>query len=150
MQLLLCVGEFFGATPEAEAEWQQYKTGAKKGSVSTLDMSEKDRRKSENLSVFVSFSAPIHTYILGAASQETVKNFSSSDGCELAENITYLGETAEETRLRSPRVRPGSENVLIKPEFYRNNRFHHLITKQIAPLIGSLQHRGSFPSNPFC
>lgn len=30
-QLLLCVGEFFGTTPEAEAEWQQYKTGAKKG-----------------------------------------------------------------------------------------------------------------------
>uniref|UniRef100_A0A4W6C0F2 CWF19-like protein 1 n=1 Tax=Lates calcarifer TaxID=8187 RepID=A0A4W6C0F2_LATCA len=63
--LLLCVGEFFGTTPEAEAEWQQYKTGAKK--------------------------APIHTYILGAASQETVKNFPSADGCELAENITYLG-----------------------------------------------------------
>uniref|UniRef100_A0A1A7WIS1 CWF19-like protein 1 n=1 Tax=Iconisemion striatum TaxID=60296 RepID=A0A1A7WIS1_9TELE len=63
--LLLCVGEFFGATPEAEAEWQQYKTGAKK--------------------------APIHTYILGAASQDTVRNFSTSDGCELAENITYLG-----------------------------------------------------------
>lgn len=52
-------------TPEAEAEWQQYKTGAKK--------------------------APIHTYILGAASQETVKNFPNSDGFELAENITYLG-----------------------------------------------------------
>lgn len=31
LQLLLCVGEFFGATPEAETEWQQYKTGAKKG-----------------------------------------------------------------------------------------------------------------------
>uniref|UniRef100_UPI003AAC8F3D CWF19-like protein 1 n=1 Tax=Centroberyx gerrardi TaxID=166262 RepID=UPI003AAC8F3D len=63
--LLLCVGEFFGTTAEAEAEWQEYKTGAKK--------------------------APIHTYILGAASQETVKNFPSADGCELAENITYLG-----------------------------------------------------------
>ncbi|KAL3977043.1 usherin [Sarotherodon galilaeus] len=63
--LLLCVGEFFGTTPEAEAEWQLYKTGAKK--------------------------APIHTYILGAASQETVKNFPNTDGCELAENITYLG-----------------------------------------------------------
>uniref|UniRef100_A0A3Q1JCZ1 CWF19-like protein 1 n=1 Tax=Anabas testudineus TaxID=64144 RepID=A0A3Q1JCZ1_ANATE len=63
--LLLCVGEFFGTTPEAEVEWQQYKTGVKK--------------------------APIHTYILGAASQETVKNFPSADGCELAENITYLG-----------------------------------------------------------
>uniref|UniRef100_A0A667YYU3 CWF19-like protein 1 n=1 Tax=Myripristis murdjan TaxID=586833 RepID=A0A667YYU3_9TELE len=63
--LLLCVGEFFGVTPEAEAEWHQYKSGAKK--------------------------APIHTYILGAASQETVKYFPSADGCELAENITYLG-----------------------------------------------------------
>ncbi|XP_047431352.1 CWF19-like protein 1 [Mugil cephalus] len=63
--LLLCVGEFFGTTAEAEVEWQQYKTGAKK--------------------------APIHTYILGAASQEMVKNFPNADGSELAENITYLG-----------------------------------------------------------
>ncbi|XP_015239406.1 PREDICTED: CWF19-like protein 1, partial [Cyprinodon variegatus] len=37
------------------------------------------------------FPAPIHTYILGAASQETAKNFPNSDGSELAENITYLG-----------------------------------------------------------
>nr|XP_057921782.1 CWF19-like protein 1 isoform X2 [Doryrhamphus excisus] len=63
--LLLCVGEFFGSTPEAEEEWQQYKRGAKR--------------------------APIHTYILGAGSQETVKNFPSADGCELVDNITYLG-----------------------------------------------------------
>lgn len=63
--LLLCVGEFFGTTPEADEEWQQYKTGAKR--------------------------APIHTYILGAASQEVVKYFPSSNGCELCENITYLG-----------------------------------------------------------
>uniref|UniRef100_H3DN04 CWF19-like protein 1 n=1 Tax=Tetraodon nigroviridis TaxID=99883 RepID=H3DN04_TETNG len=63
--LLLCVGEFFGTTPEAESEWQQYKTGVKK--------------------------APIHTYVLGAASQETVKNYPSAEGCELADNITYLG-----------------------------------------------------------
>ncbi|XP_068163064.1 CWF19-like protein 1 [Antennarius striatus] len=63
--LLLCVGEFFGTTPEAAADWDQYRTGAKK--------------------------APIHTYILGAASQETAKNFPGADGCELAANITYLG-----------------------------------------------------------
>lgn len=63
--LLLCVGEFFGTAPEADAEWQQYKSGAKK--------------------------APIHTYVLGATSHETVKYFPSTDGCELAENITYLG-----------------------------------------------------------
>uniref|UniRef100_A0A672QF14 CWF19-like protein 1 n=1 Tax=Sinocyclocheilus grahami TaxID=75366 RepID=A0A672QF14_SINGR len=55
--LLLCVGEFLGNSPEAEAEWEAYKSGAKK--------------------------APIHTYILGAASQETVKYFPNSDGCEL-------------------------------------------------------------------
>uniref|UniRef100_A0A8C4ZG44 CWF19-like protein 1 n=1 Tax=Gadus morhua TaxID=8049 RepID=A0A8C4ZG44_GADMO len=63
--LLLCVGDFFGKTEESEAEWQEYKTGAKK--------------------------APIHTCVLGAASQATVKYFPSADGCELAENITYLG-----------------------------------------------------------
>ncbi|MCJ8736248.1 hypothetical protein PDJAM_G00256890 [Pangasius djambal] len=63
--LLLCVGDFFGKSPEAEAEWEAYRSGAKK--------------------------APIHTYILGAASQEMVKYFPSSDGCELAENIIYLG-----------------------------------------------------------
>uniref|UniRef100_A0A671KDM2 CWF19-like protein 1 n=1 Tax=Sinocyclocheilus anshuiensis TaxID=1608454 RepID=A0A671KDM2_9TELE len=32
--LLLCVGEFFGNSPEAEAEWEAYKSGAKKGKVS--------------------------------------------------------------------------------------------------------------------
>uniref|UniRef100_A0A8C6U145 CWF19-like protein 1 n=1 Tax=Neogobius melanostomus TaxID=47308 RepID=A0A8C6U145_9GOBI len=63
--LLLCVGEFFGTTPVAEAEWQQYQSGLKK--------------------------APIHTYVLGAASQEVSKYFSIASGCELCENITYLG-----------------------------------------------------------
>ncbi|CAN9508519.1 unnamed protein product [Ophioblennius macclurei] len=63
--LLLCVGEFFGTTPEARAEWQQYETGAKK--------------------------APVHTYVLGAASSHTENRFENADGCELAENITYLG-----------------------------------------------------------
>lgn len=63
--LLLCVGDFFGSSAEAQAEWEEYKSGAKK--------------------------APIHTYILGSASQETVKYFPGADGCELADNITYLG-----------------------------------------------------------
>ncbi|XP_044518811.1 CWF19-like protein 1 isoform X1 [Gracilinanus agilis] len=61
--LLLCVGDFFGSTPNAE--WEEYKTGAKK--------------------------APIQTYVLGANNQEAVKYFPDVDGCELAENITYLG-----------------------------------------------------------
>ncbi|KAM8911586.1 CWF19-like protein 1 isoform 2-T2 [Lycaon pictus] len=61
--LLLCVGNFFGSTPDAE--WEKYKTGIKK--------------------------APIQTYVLGANNQETVKYFQDADGCELAENITYLG-----------------------------------------------------------
>nr|XP_024647572.1 CWF19-like protein 1 isoform X2 [Macaca nemestrina] len=62
--LLLCVGNFFGSTPDAE--WEEYKTGIKK--------------------------APIQTYVLGANNQETVKYFQDADGCELAENITYLGK----------------------------------------------------------
>lgn len=41
--------------------------------------------------LFIFFLVPIHTCILGAASQETTKNFPSADGCELVENITYLG-----------------------------------------------------------
>ncbi|XP_012623910.1 CWF19-like protein 1 isoform X2 [Microcebus murinus] len=61
--LLLCVGNFFGST--SDAEWEEYKTGVKK--------------------------APIQTYVLGANNQETVKYFQDADGCELAENITYLG-----------------------------------------------------------
>uniref|UniRef100_A0A2K6CQ38 CWF19-like protein 1 n=1 Tax=Macaca nemestrina TaxID=9545 RepID=A0A2K6CQ38_MACNE len=61
--LLLCVGNFFGSTPDAE--WEEYKTGIKK--------------------------APIQTYVLGANNQETVKYFQDADGCELAENVTYLG-----------------------------------------------------------
>ncbi|XP_013839114.1 CWF19-like protein 1 isoform X2 [Sus scrofa] len=61
--LLLCVGNFFGSTPDTE--WEEYKTGVKK--------------------------APIQTYVLGANNQETVKYFQDVDGCELAENITYLG-----------------------------------------------------------
>uniref|UniRef100_V9KJE3 CWF19-like protein 1 n=1 Tax=Callorhinchus milii TaxID=7868 RepID=V9KJE3_CALMI len=63
--LLLCVGNFFGSTEEAESEWEDYKTGVKK--------------------------APMQTYVLGANNQETAKHFSEVDGCELAENITYLG-----------------------------------------------------------
>ncbi|KAK7810934.1 hypothetical protein U0070_013588 [Myodes glareolus] len=61
--LLLCVGNFFGSTQDAE--WEDYKTGNKK--------------------------APIQTYVLGANNQETVQYFQDADGCELAENITYLG-----------------------------------------------------------
>lgn len=64
-ELLLCVGDFFGTSAEAQAEWEEYKSGTKK--------------------------APIHTYVLGAASHETAKYFQGADGCELAENIVYLG-----------------------------------------------------------
>ncbi|XP_053321529.1 CWF19-like protein 1 [Spea bombifrons] len=63
--LLVCVGSFFGTSPESEALWEEYKSGKKK--------------------------APIQTYILGANNQETVKYFQEVNGCELATNITYLG-----------------------------------------------------------
>lgn len=38
LQLLLCVGQFFGTTVEAEEEWQQYKSGAKKGKERSLQV----------------------------------------------------------------------------------------------------------------
>ncbi|XP_064417448.1 CWF19-like protein 1 isoform X3 [Latimeria chalumnae] len=63
--LLLCVGNFFGSSSEAESDWEKYKAREKK--------------------------APIQTYVLGAVHQETVKYFSDVDGCDLVENITYLG-----------------------------------------------------------
>ncbi|NWZ73865.1 C19L1 protein, partial [Acrocephalus arundinaceus] len=61
--MLLCVGNFFGST--SEAEWAEYRTGAKK--------------------------APIPTFVLGANNQDTLSYFPDVSGCELAENITYLG-----------------------------------------------------------
>ncbi|XP_054826516.1 CWF19-like protein 1 isoform X5 [Eublepharis macularius] len=61
--LLLCVGDFFGSA--GDADWEEYRTGAKK--------------------------APIQTYVLGANNEETVGYFPDVSGCELAENITYLG-----------------------------------------------------------
>uniref|UniRef100_A0A8C5MBC9 CWF19-like protein 1 n=1 Tax=Leptobrachium leishanense TaxID=445787 RepID=A0A8C5MBC9_9ANUR len=63
--LLLCVGSFFGTSPECQSQWEEYKSGAKK--------------------------APIQTCVLGANNQETLKYFQDVDGCELAANITYLG-----------------------------------------------------------
>ncbi|CAI9547962.1 unnamed protein product, partial [Staurois parvus] len=63
--LLLCVGSFFGSSPESQALWNEYKSGAKQ--------------------------APIQTYVLGANNQDTVKYFQDVDGCELTTNITYLG-----------------------------------------------------------
>lgn len=42
--------------------------------------------------------APIHTYILGAAREETVKNYPGSEGSELADSITYLGKTSIQPR----------------------------------------------------
>lgn len=44
-------------------------------------------------------SAPIPTYVLGANDQETVSYFPDVSGCELAENITYLGKAVCDKRL---------------------------------------------------
>lgn len=101
-QLLLCVGEFFGATSEAEAEWQQYQTGAKKGKTPGLWLAPGGALL--DWSLLWSSSAPIHTYVLGAASQETVKYFPGADGCELADNITYLGKTPDREMSQLKRV----------------------------------------------
>lgn len=50
------------------------------------------KKKKERKTVCLPVTAPIHTYVLGAASSETVKYFPSADGCELADNIIYLGK----------------------------------------------------------
>lgn len=93
MKLLLCVGEFFGSTPEAENEWQQYKTGTKKGICAHTSLSQTFQTSRISPRFLWASSAPIHTYVLGAASQERVKNYPGAEGCELADNITYLGQT---------------------------------------------------------
>ncbi|XP_026182623.1 CWF19-like protein 1 [Mastacembelus armatus] len=112
--LLLCVGEFFGTTPEAEAEWQQYRTGAKK--------------------------APIHTYILGAASQETLKNFPSADGCELAENITYLGRRGVFTGVSGLQIAYVSgQEALQEPA-----PAHCFTSKDLIALVGPLTSSSKF------
>lgn len=44
--------------------------------------------------MWLSSSAPIPTYLLGANGPETLSYFPDISGCELAENITYLGKGA--------------------------------------------------------
>ncbi|CAM1328174.1 CWF19L1 (predicted) [Pycnogonum litorale] len=61
--LLLCVGDFFG---NDNVDWQKCLDGVIK--------------------------APLQTYILGPMSDATVVLTSNSNGCELCENITYLGK----------------------------------------------------------
>ncbi|KAK2882949.1 CWF19-like protein 1 [Channa argus] len=114
--LLLCVGEFFGTTPEAEAEWQQYKTGAKK--------------------------APIDTYILGAASQETVKNFPSADGCELAEKITYLGRRGMFTGVSGLQIAYVSGQEALQEPAPAHCFTSKDLSTFVAPLTSSSKFRG--------
>lgn len=114
--LLLCVGEFFGTTPEAEAEWQQYKTGAKK--------------------------APIHTYILGAASQETVKSFVSADGCELADNITYLGRRGVFTGVSGLQIAYVSGREALQEPAPAHCFTSKDLSALVAPLTSSSKFRG--------
>ncbi|XP_042317504.1 CWF19-like protein 1 [Sceloporus undulatus] len=63
--LLLCVGNFFGSAGDPSSDWEDFRRGTKK--------------------------APIQTYVLGANNHETAHYFPDAGGCELAENITYLG-----------------------------------------------------------
>lgn len=60
--LLLCVGEFFS---DANSQWTPYKLGASK--------------------------VPIPTYVLGPSKEAHKKHYPDLRGCELAENVIYLG-----------------------------------------------------------
>uniref|UniRef100_A0A8C2Z6V9 CWF19-like protein 1 n=1 Tax=Cyclopterus lumpus TaxID=8103 RepID=A0A8C2Z6V9_CYCLU len=114
--LLLCVGEFFGSTPEAEAEWQQYKTGAKK--------------------------APVHTYILGAASQKAAKSFPSADGCELADNITYLGRRGVFTGVSGLQIAYVSGREALQEPAPAHCFTSKDLSALVAPLTGGSKFRG--------
>ncbi|XP_070515597.1 CWF19-like protein 1 isoform X2 [Cardiocondyla obscurior] len=60
---LLCVGNFFG---EDNSELEQYKSGRK--------------------------TIPVPTYIIGPNRESDVKNYPDEDGCEICQNLTYLGK----------------------------------------------------------
>ncbi|XP_043262500.1 CWF19-like protein 1 [Colletes gigas] len=60
---LLCVGNFFG---ENNIELEVYKNGAK--------------------------NIPVPTYIIGANSEIDLENYPDEDGCEICQNLTYLGK----------------------------------------------------------
>ncbi|KAL0964889.1 hypothetical protein UPYG_G00273930 [Umbra pygmaea] len=114
--LLLCVGDFFSSSSEAQAEWEEYKSGAKK--------------------------APIHTYILGAASQETLHFFPSADGCELADNITYLGRRGVFTGASGLQIayvsgREGQQNPAPAHCFSPKD-----LTQLVEPLLSNTKFRG--------
>uniref|UniRef100_A0A8C9XF11 CWF19-like protein 1 n=1 Tax=Sander lucioperca TaxID=283035 RepID=A0A8C9XF11_SANLU len=100
----------------AEAEWQQYKTGAKK--------------------------APIHTYILGAASQETVKSFPSADGCELADNITYLGRRGVFTGVSGLQIAYVSGREALQEPAPAHCYTSKDLSALVAPLTSSSKFRG--------
>lgn len=60
---LLCVGNFFG---ENNIELEIYKNGAK--------------------------NIPVPTYIIGANREIDLENYPDEDGCEICQNLTYLGK----------------------------------------------------------
>ncbi|XP_054005897.1 CWF19-like protein 1 [Hylaeus anthracinus] len=60
---LLCVGNFFG---EDNIELEVYKNGAK--------------------------NIPVPTYIIGANREIDLENYPDEDGCEICQNLTYLGK----------------------------------------------------------
>ncbi|XP_057710667.1 CWF19-like protein 1 isoform X2 [Corythoichthys intestinalis] len=114
--LLLCVGEFFAATPEAEEEWQRYKSGEKK--------------------------APIHTYILGAGSPETAEKFPGADGCELADNITYLGRRGVFAGVSGLQIAYVSGREATREPAPAHCFASKDLAELLAPLIGGAKFRG--------
>ncbi|KAF3859672.1 hypothetical protein F7725_022071 [Dissostichus mawsoni] len=92
---------------------------------------------------------PIHTYILGAASQETVKSFPSADGCELADNITYLGRRGVFTGVSGLQIAyvSGREALQDPPPAHCFTSKH--LSALVAPLTGNSKFRGEV-NTKFC
>lgn len=63
-------------------------------------------------------SAPIPTFVLGANNQDTLSYFPDISGCELAENITYLGKAFGIWELPLP---AGAFMSILSPSFFRES-----------------------------
>ena len=93
---LLCVGNFFG---EDNTELEDYKSGMK--------------------------SIPVPTYIIGANEEVDLNNYPDVDGCEICQNLTYLGKRGLYTASSGLKIAyiSGTENnsLEMKPTCFNEN-----------------------------
>ncbi|XP_002732856.1 CWF19-like protein 1 [Saccoglossus kowalevskii] len=109
-EMLLCVGNFFGHGLKAEDEWKKYKDGLA--------------------------AAPISTYVLGANLPEHMEYFKEIDGCDLADNITYLGKRGVFNSMSGLQV--AYISGIEQPSGSSDAKAHHFTDIDVTALIESL------------